>query len=66
MPKAKVLKSKLQSMDFDDFPQLTLPMVRQLDNVIDVDIHQVGAGKRWGDLVPGRVAGCSLREGIGA
>lgn len=42
MPDAVAMKRKLQSFDFTEFPRLNSAMLRKLDNVIDVDIQQVG------------------------
>ena len=44
MPDADALRANLQSFDFAEFPTLTPTALRQLSDVIDVDIHKVW---RW-------------------
>lgn len=41
MPDADALRANLQSFDFADFPTLTHAALRQLSDVVDVDIHKV-------------------------
>ena len=41
MPDADALRTNLQSFDFADFPTLTPAALRQLTDVVDVDIHKV-------------------------
>ena len=41
MPDADDLRTHLQSVDFSDLPTLTPSALRQLNDVVDVDIHKV-------------------------
>lgn len=41
MPEPEALRAKLHGFDFSEFPILTPAILRQLNNVIDVDVHKV-------------------------
>ena len=64
MPEADALRANLQSFDFADFPTLTRSALRQLSDIVDVDIHKVcvvllGVLQRASDsLEVGETRGC--------
>lgn len=41
MPEPEALRAKLHGFDFSEFPILTPAILRQLNNVVDVDVHKV-------------------------
>lgn len=51
MPVPEALRANLQSFDFADFPTLTPATLRQLTDIVDVDIHEASQGWAGGGTV---------------